>query len=141
MPAGRGALVVVVDDDASVRRGLARLLRSAGFAVETRASARDFLDHAAEDRVGCLVLDVQMPGQTGLELQQTLAAAGYDIPIVFITGHGEATMASQARKAGALDFIVKPFDDEVLLDAVARALNRGAGGPPAAEEEPRSPLP
>lgn len=115
------ALVVVVDDDASVRRGLERLLRSAGYAVETFASARAFLDRGDYARASCLVLDVRMPGQSGLDLQNVLVTAGYDIPILFITGHGDVAMAVQAIKAGAVDFLAKPFDDDVFLEAVHQA--------------------
>jgi FixJ family two-component response regulator len=118
------ALVVVVDDDASVRRGLERLLRSAGYDVETFASARAFLDRGDYDRAGCLVLDVRMPGQTGLDLQRVLVEAGYDLPILFVTGHGDLPMAEQALKGGAVDFIAKPFDDDVFLDAVREAVMR-----------------
>lgn len=115
------ALVVVVDDDASVRRGLERLLRSAGYAVETFASARAFLDRGDYARASCLVLDVRMPGQSGLDLQNVLVTAGYDIPILFITGHGDVAMAVQAIKAGAVDFLAKPFDDDVFLAVVHQA--------------------
>jgi two-component system, LuxR family, response regulator FixJ len=118
------ALVVVVDDDASVRRGLERLLRSAGYDVETFASARAFLDRGDYDRAGCLVFDVRMPGQTGLDLQKVLIEAGYDLPILFVTGHGDLPMAAQALKEGAVDFIAKPFDDDVFLDAVRQATTR-----------------
>jgi len=119
------ATVFVVDDDASVRRGLDRLLRAAGHRVETFASAQEFLKRDAYDGPGCLLLDVRMPGQTGLELRDGLMAAGCDIPIIFITGHGDIAMAVQAMKAGAMDFLTKPFDEEALLDAVAQALARG----------------
>jgi two-component system, LuxR family, response regulator FixJ len=125
------ALVVVVDDDASVRRGLERLLRSAGYDVETFASARAFLDRGDYERAGCLVLDVRMPGQTGLDLQKVLVEAGYDLPILFVTGHGDLPMAAQALKEGAVDFIAKPFDDDVFLDAVRLATTR--------ERQPRQP--
>jgi two-component system, LuxR family, response regulator FixJ len=118
-------LVVVVDDDASVRRGLERLLRSAGYGVETFASARAFLDRGDYDRAGCLVFDVRMPGQTGLDLQKVLVEAGYDLPILFVTGHGDLPMAAQALKGGAVDFIAKPFDDDLFLEAVRQATIRG----------------
>ena len=122
------ALVVVVDDDASVRRGLERLLRSAGYAVETFASARAFLDRGDYARASCLVLDVRMPGQSGLDLQNVLVTAGYDIPILFITGHGDVAMAVEAIKAGAVDFLAKPFDDDVFLEAVHRATTKRRQG-------------
>lgn len=122
------ALVVVVDDDASVRRGLDRLLRSAGYAVETFASARAFLDRGDYARASCLVLDVRMPGQSGLDLQNVLVTAGYDIPILFITGHGDVAMAVQAIKVGAVDFLAKPFDDGVFLEAVQQATTKRRQG-------------
>lgn len=122
------ALVVVVDDDGSVRRGLERLLRSAGYAVETFASARAFLDRGDYARASCLVLDVRMPGQSGLDLQNVLVTAGYDIPILFITGHGDVAMAVQAIKAGAVDFLAKPFDDDVFLEAVHQATTKRRRG-------------
>lgn len=119
------ATVFVVDDDASVRRGLGRLLRAAGHRVETFASAQEFLERDAHDGPACLLLDVRMPGQTGLELRDGLMAAGCDIPIIFMTGHGDIATAAQAMKEGAMDFLTKPFDEETLLDAVAQALARG----------------
>jgi two-component system, LuxR family, response regulator FixJ len=129
--AARGGLVVVVDDDASVRRGLERLLRSVGYAVETFESARAFLDRGEYDRADCLVFDVRMPGQTGLDLQRVLVDAGYDLPILFVTGHGDLPMAEQALKGGAVDFIAKPFDDDVFLEAVRQATLRGRPPPRA----------
>jgi len=116
--------VFVVDDDASVRGALARLLHSAGYQTETFASAEGFLAESRFDAPGCIILDVRMPGLNGLELQQTLAAADRQLPIVFITGHGDVPMSVRAMKAGAEDFLPKPFDDEELLKAVAQALNR-----------------
>jgi FixJ family two-component response regulator len=118
------ATVFVVDDDASVRRGLERLLRAAGHRVEGFALASDFLLRSEQGLRGCLLLDVRMPGVNGLELRDALAALGRDIPIIFITGHGDILMAAQARKAGAVDFLTKPFDEEVLLEAVSQALAR-----------------
>jgi FixJ family two-component response regulator len=117
--------VFVVDDDPSVRRGLERLLRSAGHRVETFGSAREFLERGDAEAGGCLVLDVRMPGQSGLELYEVLAAAGYSLPVIFITGHGDIPMAVRAIKAGAVDFLPKPFDDDALLEAVRQALARG----------------
>ena len=119
--------VFVVDDDASVRRSLVRLLRAAGHRVEAFATARDFLMRGEHGLRGCLLLDVRMPGMTGPELQQALGALGRDVPIVFITGHGDVPMAAQAIEAGAADFLTKPVDDDVLLAAVARALDRAGG--------------
>jgi FixJ family two-component response regulator len=122
------ATVFVVDDDASVRRGLERLLRAAGHRVEGFALARDFLLRGEQELRGCLLLDVRMPEVTGLELRDALAALGRDIPIIFITGHGDIAMAVQAMKAGAVDFLTKPFDEDVLLDAVAQCLARARRG-------------
>ena len=114
------ALVCIVDDDESIRRSLARLFRSARIAVETFSSARAFLDRAVHGGPSCLVLDVQMPGLDGLELQQTLG--GRREQIIFLTGYGDVPMCAEAMKAGAIDFLTKPVDDEQLLHAVARAL-------------------
>jgi FixJ family two-component response regulator len=116
------ARVVVVDDDASVRRGLERLLRAAGYAVETFGSVQGFLADGAYDRADCLVLDVRMPQQNGLHLQSILTTAGYTIPIIFITGHGDVRMAVKVMKAGAVDFLAKPFDDDELLDVVRQTI-------------------
>jgi FixJ family two-component response regulator len=116
--------VFVVDDDASIRGALARLLHSAGYQTKTFASAESFLAQSHFDAPGCIVLDVRMPGLNGLELQQALAAADQQLPIVFITGHGDVPMSVRAMKAGAQDFLPKPFDDEELLKAVAQALNK-----------------
>jgi FixJ family two-component response regulator len=121
------ATIFVVDDDPSVRRGLERLLRSAGYRAETFASAREFLQRADPAAGACLVLDVRMPGQGGLELSEVLAAGNHPIPVIFITGHGDIPMAVRAIKAGAVDFLTKPFDDETLLEAVRQALARGSG--------------
>lgn len=117
-------LVHVVDDDLSVREALSSLLRSVGLAVRTHASAADFLAAPREPGVACLVLDVRMPGMTGTELQQTLARAGDDIPIIFITAHGDIPMAVRAMKEGAAEFLPKPFRDEDLLGAIDTALAR-----------------
>jgi len=116
--------VFVVDDDASLRGALARLLHSAGYQTETFASAEGFLAQSRFDAPGCILLDVRMPGLNGLELQQALAAADRQLPIVFITGHGDVPTSVRAMKAGAEDFLPKPFDDEELLKAVAQALNK-----------------
>jgi len=114
--------VCVVDDDEAVARSLRALLESVGLAVETFATAQAFLDRADTARAGCLVLDVRMPGMSGLDLQEAMAARGQTIPIVFITGHGDVRMAVRAVKAGAVDFIEKPFRDQDLLDAIQKAL-------------------
>jgi FixJ family two-component response regulator len=121
--------VVVVDDDASVRRGLERLLKSAGYTVETFASVQAFLEGADLLGLTCLVLDVRMPGASGLDLQAALAADGHQVPIVFITGHGDVSMAVRAMKAGAVDFLPKPFDAEKLFDAIAQAQSRPSRSP------------
>ena len=115
-------LVCVVDDDQSVRRALGRLLRSAGYAAETFASAEDYLGREIFEGPICLVLDVRMPGLNGLGLQQALEARGACEQIVFITGHGDVPTATKAMKNGAVDFLTKPFDDEELIEAVERAL-------------------
>jgi len=114
--------VIVVDDDMSVRRGLERLLRSVGYEVELFASSRAFIERGEYERTDCLVLDVRMPGPSGLDVQHLLVSAGHDLPIVFITGHGDIPMAVQAMSVGAIDFLVKPFDDVIFLNAVQRAV-------------------
>jgi FixJ family two-component response regulator len=118
------ALVCVVDDDESVRTSLARLFRSVSVRAETFPSARVYLQREMHDGPCCLVLDVKIPGINGLELQQRLA--GREEQIVFITGHGDVAMCALAMKAGAVDFLCKPFEDEDLLAAVGRALERSA---------------
>lgn len=115
------AIVYVVDDEASVRKSLGRLLRSAGYRVLAFASAREFLQQPVEAEIACLVLDVQMPDLNGLELQQFLADADRNVPIVFITGHGDIPTSVRAMKAGAQDFLSKPFDAKDLLAAIERA--------------------
>lgn len=117
-----GSVVFVVDDDPSVRKSLTRVLTSAGYAVEAFASAREFLTRAPFVGPACLVLDVRMPGLTGLELQQTLASHSHRMPIIFITGHGDVSMSVKAMKDGASDFLTKPFDISKLLAAVERAV-------------------
>ena len=117
-------IVAIIDDDPSVRRGLSRLLRARGYRVETYASARAFLERGDYARLACLILDVRMPGQTGLDLQEVLTAGGHEIPIVFITGHGDVPLEMRAREAGAVDFLAKPFDDETLFGAIQRAVAR-----------------
>ena len=116
-------IVFVVDDDESVRTALKRLLKSAGHKVITFSCAEEFFDHDHRfDVSGCLVLDIRMPGLSGLELKDQMAAAGINIPIIFITGHGNVPASVRAMKAGAVDFLEKPFDDLVLLDAIHRAI-------------------
>jgi FixJ family two-component response regulator len=115
-------LVFVVDDDPSVRRSLTRLLASAGHTVEAFASAREFLGREPYAGPCCLVLDVRMPGLSGLDLQETLAATGRRMSIVFVTGHVDVPMSVRAMKRGAADLLTKPFDDKDLLDAIRRCL-------------------
>ncbi len=117
-------LVCVVDDDVSVREGLADLIRSAGWAVEAFASAHEFLARDQSVAPSCLVLDVRLPGLSGLDLQNRLVELGAGIPIVFITGHGDIPMSVRAMKAGALEFLTKPFAPQELLDGIARAVER-----------------
>ena len=124
------AKVFVVDDDPSIRRSLERLLRAAGHAVETFVSARQFLERGDLTAPGCLVLDVRMPGQSGLDLQQVLEAAGHHIPVIFITGHADQPLAQQAMRAGAVSLLNKPFDGQELLDAIRRALGSPRAAPP-----------
>jgi FixJ family two-component response regulator len=118
------AVVFVVDDDAAVRRSLENLFRSVGLRVEAFSSAQDFLRSKLPDVPGCLVLDVRLPGLSGLDLQKRMAEADLEIPIVFITGHGDIPMTVQAMKAGAVEFLTKPFRDQDLLDAIQQALER-----------------
>lgn len=118
------ATVFVVDDDEAVRTSLRLLLKSVGLPVETCASAQEFLDRFDADRPGCLVLDIRMPGMSGLELQERLNAMHAMIPVVFITGHGDVPMAVEAMQHGAVDFIQKPFRDQDLLDRINQALEK-----------------
>lgn len=118
------AIVYVVDDDPSVRKALTRMFKSLGWKVETFSCAREFLDHDRADVPGCLILDVQIPGQTGIELQEDLAAADFDMPILFMTAHGDIPMTVRAMQAGAVDFLPKPVNDEQLLQTVQLAIKR-----------------
>jgi len=118
------ALVFLIDDDASVRKGVSRLLRSAGYKCETFASATNFLAREPYGGPTCLIVDVRMPGLNGMELQEVLMQRHREEQLVFITGHGDISMCSQAMKAGAVDFLPKPFGDDQLLECVARALSR-----------------
>jgi two-component system response regulator FixJ len=115
--------VFVVDDHTAVRKGLSFLLRTAGYTVEAFPSALAFLEAYDLRRGGCLLLDVQMPRMTGVELQQQLNVRGWRIPVIFITGHGTVSLAVAAIKAGAFDFVEKPLREETLLESVERALN------------------
>jgi FixJ family two-component response regulator len=123
-----GKLVFVVDDDAPLRESLADLLRSIGLRVETFASAQEFLESKRPNVPSCLVLDVRLKGLSGLDLQKRLVEGDVDIPIIFITGHGDIPMTVQAMKAGAVEFLTKPFRDQDLLDAVQQALERDRKG-------------
>lgn len=120
-------IVHVVDDDAGLRRSLRFLLDSVGWGVRLHASAEEFLDVVTPaDRPTCLLLDIRMPAMSGLELQQVLREKGIDLPILFMTGHADVSMAVQAMKSGAIDFIEKPFNDQKVLDAVAAAIRKSA---------------
>src|SRR5437899_7554224 len=117
-------IVFIVDDDLSVRRSTERLIRAAGFKVQTFTSAREFLKNPRPQGPACLVLDVRMPGLSGMDLQRELVQSGMNIPIVFITAHGDIPMTVRAMKAGAVEFLTKPFRSRGLLDAVRAALER-----------------
>jgi FixJ family two-component response regulator len=116
--------IVVIDDDASIRKSLDNLFRSVGFAVELFSSPQEFLQSGRPARPGCIVLDVRFPGRSGLDMQQELAAADIQLPIIFITGYGDIPMSVRAMKAGAVEFLTKPFRDQDLLDAVGAALEK-----------------
>jgi FixJ family two-component response regulator len=118
------AMVFVVDDDAPMRESLKNLMRSVGLRVEAFASAQEFLRSTRPEVPSCLVLDVRLPGLSGLDLQRQMAEGDRDMPIIFITGHGDIPMTVQAMKAGAVEFLTKPFRDQELLDAIQQALER-----------------
>jgi FixJ family two-component response regulator len=118
------AVVFVVDDDSSVREAIGSLIRLAGLRVETFETAQEFLRSKRLDVPGCMVLDVELPGLSGLDLQRELVAHGIKLPIIFITGYGDIPMSVRAMKAGALEFLTKPFRDQDLLDAIQQALER-----------------
>ena len=118
------AVIAIVDDDPSVRRGLERLIRSVGWKAETFASAQEFLAHPRTEAPGCLVLDLQLPGLSGLDLQKQMAEVGLETPIVFLTGHGSIPASVQAMKAGAIEFLTKPVDEQDLLKAIQEAIER-----------------
>jgi FixJ family two-component response regulator len=118
------AIVFVVDDDGGMRQSLTNLIKSVGLRVEAFASAQEFLRSKLTDVPGCLVLDVRLPGLSGLDLQRRMAEAEMEIPIIFITGHGDIPMTVRAMKAGAVEFLTKPFRDQDLLDAIQQALER-----------------
>src|SRR2546430_15984099 len=118
------ATVLVIDDDPDLRASVGRLLRSLGLDAQLFASISDFLKSDPPDGPTCLVLDVRLPGQSGLDLQRELAAANRELPIIFITGHGDIPMSVQAMKGGAIEFLTKPFRDQELLDAIQLGLSR-----------------
>ena len=120
----KDVFIYVIDDDASVRKSLSFLLRSAGYDVETFVSAEEFLSLAALDSVGCIILDVRMRVMSGLDLQMCLSEHNCHMPIIFITGHGDIPMSVQAMKKGAIDFLTKPFDDTQLLSSVESAVEQ-----------------
>jgi FixJ family two-component response regulator len=117
-------IVIVIDDDASFRRSTERLVSAAGFKTRTFATAEDFLKKPRPEGPACMVLDVRMPGLSGLDLQKRLLQTGIDIPLIFITGHGDIPMSVQAMKGGAVEFLTKPFRDQDLLEAIEQALRR-----------------
>ena len=117
-----GPLVAIVDDDELFRRSIERLVRSAGFTVEAFGSAEDFLERGDMDRTACAILDMKLPGMSGLDLQQRLIATPTPIPIVFVSAHDEAMMQANALRAGAVAFLRKPFDNSTLLDALSRSI-------------------
>lgn len=116
--------VYIVDDDRSVRTSLSRLLHSAGYEAKVYSSATEFLQRQAYDGAACLILDIRMPGTSGIALHRQLAEKGSDLPIIFLTGHGDLPMGVQAIKRGAEDFLQKPVDESILLEAVSKALSR-----------------
>jgi FixJ family two-component response regulator len=120
----QSARIFIIDDDSSVRTSLARLLGAAGFATEVFACADDYLARKRFDGVACLILDVRMPGSSGFELQDTLNELGSDLPILFLTGHGDIPMSVKAIRGGAVNFLTKPVSEEVLLSAVEQALSQ-----------------
>ena len=117
-------LIAIVDDDPSVQRGLQRLIRSAGWKAETFASAQEFLARSQAESPNCVLLDLQLPGLSGLDLQKRMAEVGLEIPIVFLTGHGDIPASVQAMKAGAVQFLTKPVDEQELLQAMEEAVER-----------------
>lgn len=121
---GKDGLVFVVDDDPAMRRSLEDLIRSVGLEAEGFPSAQEFLRRKRPDVPGCLVLDVRLPGLSGLDLQKRMVEAATDVPIIFVSGHGDIPMTVKAMKAGAIEFLTKPFRDQDLLDAIQQALER-----------------
>src|SRR5262245_14765318 len=130
-------LISIVDDDRSVRRAVRRLLKSAGYAVETFASAPEFLDSAPVGRTACLVLDIHLDGMTGFDLQERLAAERAPIPVIFVTAHDDAETRDRVRQSGAAAYLSKPFDKRALLDAIGRAVVAGPEGKAASAAQHR----
>ncbi len=122
-------VVFVVDDDESVCKALKRLMRSAGIKARTLSSAEDFLNQGCHNVPGCLILDVRMPGMNGLELQEKVVKSGSTMPIIFMSAHEDAPAREQAMKAGAIAFLQKPFEDQILIEKVNSALSRIEDGP------------
>lgn len=118
------SIVFIIDDDPLYRASTERLVRSVGFSVQSFQSARDFVGSRRPNLPSCLILDVRLPGLSGLDLQRELAEAGVHLPIIFVTGYGDIPMSVQAMKAGAVEFLTKPFRDQVLLDAIRQAIER-----------------
>jgi FixJ family two-component response regulator len=117
-------VVAIVDDDESIRNALLGLMKAAGFSARAFASAEGFLNACEWENTACLIADIRMPGMSGLELQAKLNSSHHRIPIIFITAHGDEKMRMQALRAGAVEFLTKPFDDEILIDSVRAALDR-----------------
>lgn len=123
-PSEHNAAIAIVDDDPSVSRGLERLLRSWGWSVQSFASAQEFLTDARIEALSCVVLDLQLPGLSGLDLQKQMAEARFETPIVFLTGHGDIPASVKAMKGGAIEFLTKPVDEDALVTAVREAIDR-----------------
>jgi FixJ family two-component response regulator len=122
-----GVLIAVVDDDESVRRAIRRLLRTAGFEVDTYPSGAEFLYAVKQRRPGCIIVDLHMPGMSGLEVQSTLAGSGFEIPVLFITAYDDPGARDRAVQAGAVGYLRKPFSEEALLEAIDRAVSGAVG--------------
>jgi len=124
LPEPEAVIIAIVDDDPSVRKGLQRLIRSAGWKAEIFASAQEFLHRSRAESPNCVLLDLQLPGLSGLDLQKRMVEVGLEIPIVFLTGHGDIPASVQAMKAGAVQFLTKPVDEQALLHAIEEAVER-----------------
>lgn len=126
--ADHASVVCIVDDDDSVRKALSRLIGSLGIRTQSFASPQEFLEHVLDERIACLLLDVQLPGMDGFELRERTQAAGLDSPVIFITGHPDNRTRSRASATGAVAYLEKPFDDQALIDALEIALDRAIRG-------------